>query len=167
MKGLYTIGYEGAKLADFLATLELFEMDVLLDVRELPLSRRKGFSKTALREALAVAGIVYRHEKMLGSPKLIRHQLRRDWNYQQFFRDFDEHLQQQTDVLVKLAAEIEGNVALMCYERDHNSCHRTAVVNALGELAGLQPRHLGVHEYAQREAHRSANQNFGQSVSSA
>ena len=45
MKGLFTIGYEGVSLDDFLATLENTAIDVLLDIREFPVSRRKGFSK--------------------------------------------------------------------------------------------------------------------------
>ena len=43
-----------------------------LDVRQIAGSRRRGFSKTALREALAGAGIDYRHLPELGNPKPIR-----------------------------------------------------------------------------------------------
>jgi uncharacterized protein (DUF488 family) len=142
MKKLYTIGYEAAGLADFVATLKQAGIDVLLDVRELPISRRKGFSKTALKEALAEAGIAYRHEKQLGSPKAIRHQLREDQNYQQFFREYDTHLSQRTDLLERLTREIEGNVALMCYEKDHRTCHRTSVANELARMLDLEPVHL-------------------------
>jgi uncharacterized protein (DUF488 family) len=39
-----TIGYEGVSLADFLATLKAAGVQLLLDIRELPISRRKGFS---------------------------------------------------------------------------------------------------------------------------
>ncbi len=55
MKKLFTIGYEGAQLADFLATLACHRVSVVVDVRELPLSRRKGFSKNRL----AAAGFCY------------------------------------------------------------------------------------------------------------
>ncbi len=76
LKHLVTIGYEGADFADFLATLDTLGVTTLLDIRELPMSRRRGFAKTALREGLATVGIAYRHEPRLGSPKAIRHQLR-------------------------------------------------------------------------------------------
>ena len=69
MDKLFTIGYEGADLKEFLTVLKNAGTDVLLDVRELPMSRRKGFSKNALKAALAEVGIDYRHEKRLGSPK--------------------------------------------------------------------------------------------------
>ena len=95
MKKLFTIGYEGAALGDFVRALKAAEINVLLDVRELPISRRKGFSKTVLGDALTKAGIVYRHEKQLGSPRTIRHRLREDGNYSRFSREFNRHLIEQ------------------------------------------------------------------------
>jgi uncharacterized protein (DUF488 family) len=168
MKKLYTIGYEGADMADFLSTLKRADTDVLLDVRELPISRRKGFSKTALKDALASVGIAYRHEKQLGSPKAVRHQLREDWNYTRFFRAYDKHLGQQKDLLEQLTREIQGNVALMCYERDHTTCHRASVVNALAGMLDLEPVHLGVEkENERREARKTTYSNSGKSLSPA
>ena len=144
MKRLLTIGYEGANLEDFIQILLDAKTDLLLDVREIPISRRKGFSKTALKQALAEAGIEYRHEKQLGSPKQIRHRLREDWNYKRFFGDFNRHLNRQTDLLEQLVEELTGNVALMCYEKDHTTCHRSSVVDKLAGSLGLKPIHLHV-----------------------
>ena len=62
LKKIVTIGYEGAEVADFLATLSQLGVTTLLDIRELPISRRKGFAKNALREGLLSVGIEYRHE---------------------------------------------------------------------------------------------------------
>ena len=53
---IFTIGYEGATLCDFLATLQLAGVQSVLDVREVAQSRRRGFSKTALAEALKEVG---------------------------------------------------------------------------------------------------------------
>jgi len=166
MKKLFTIGYEGAALDDFMRTLKTAKIDVLLDVRELPISRRKGFSKTALGSALTEAGICYRHEKQLGSPKTIRHQLREDGNYPRFFRKFDRHLIEQSALLETLAEELKGNVALMCYEKDHEECHRLSVANALAELLDKTPIHLGVDDHA-REASKAAHPHPRQGVSAA
>jgi len=58
MRKLYTIDYEGADLNDFVTTLKDAKTNVLLDVQELPVSRRKGFSKTALNNALAEVGML-------------------------------------------------------------------------------------------------------------
>jgi len=144
MNSLMTIGYEGSTLEQFLATLKLAGVTTLLDVRELPLSRRKGFSKNALSEALRVVGINYRHERDLGSPKAIRHQLHEDGDYEQYFADFGKYLKQHKGLLAELAASLNGGVALMCFERDPLTCHRSAVAKQLGSLCGLNVKHLGV-----------------------
>lgn len=166
MKKLFTIGYEGAALDDFVCALKTAKIDVLLDVRELPISRRKGFSKTALGGALTDVGITYRHERQLGSPKIIRHRLREDGNYSRFFREFDRHLTDQWALLETLAEELKGNVALMCYEKDHKECHRHSVADALAELLGKTPIHLGVDDHA-REASEAARPHPRQGVSAA
>ncbi len=51
---LTTIGYEGASLTAFISTLKASGVTLLLDVRELPVTRRKGFSKTPLCRRLRV-----------------------------------------------------------------------------------------------------------------
>lgn len=166
MKKLFTIGYEGAKLDDFVETLRAAKIDVLVDIREIPVSRRRGFSKTALGEAVEALGIAYRHERQLGSPKAIRHRLREDGDYARFFRDFDRHLVKQGELLEALAQELKGNVALMCYEKDHTDCHRRSVAEALAELAGKTPIHLGVGDHA-REAPEAARSYSRQGLSAA
>ena len=167
MRRLCTIGYEGADPGDFLAALKQARIDILVDVRELPMSRRKGFSKTALKAALEAVQIDYRHEKQLGSPKALRHRLREDWDYQRFFRDFGEHLSQQDELLERLAKELRGNVAFMCYERDPDTCHRSSVVDALAELLGKTPIHLGVDQHAKQQAYQAPDSDLGESFSPA
>ena len=166
MRKLYTIGYEGADLDNFLKTLVDAKVNILLDVRELPISRRKGFSKSALMNALAEVGIEYRHEKQLGSPKAIRHRLREDWDYRRFFRDFDRHLDKQSELIEILAQELKGNIALMCYERDHEDCHRRSVADALADLANKTPVHLGVNDNA-RNASDASHSHSRKSISPA
>ena len=75
-----TIGYEGAALEDFLAALTEAGVRRLLDIRELPNSRRRGISKSALSAALREAGIEYFHERALGSPPEMRQRLRAERN---------------------------------------------------------------------------------------
>jgi len=144
--GLYTIGYEGANLGDFLATLREMGVTTLLDVRELPISRRKGFSKAAIGEALGAVGIAYKHERDLGSPRDVRHRLRKTGDMEAFLAEYEAHLAQQTSLLDTLAATLRGNVVLMCYERDSRYCHRRLVARELGRRLSLNPRHIGVHK---------------------
>jgi uncharacterized protein (DUF488 family) len=65
---LFTIGYEGATMGEFLAALQAAGVERLIDVRAVPNSRRPGFSKTPLRNALAEVGIEYVHLRALGTP---------------------------------------------------------------------------------------------------
>src|SRR3982751_5880304 len=65
---IFTIGYEGTTVAEFLAALQAAGVKRVIDVRALPLSRRPGFSKTSLKNALAEEGIEYLHLKALGTP---------------------------------------------------------------------------------------------------
>jgi uncharacterized protein (DUF488 family) len=139
---LFTLGYESEEAAAFLGVLENNKIDLLLDIRELPLSRRKGFSKNALRSSLEARGIDYRHERRLGTPKALRDRLRADHDYETFFRDFGKHLAAQQQLLDLLAGELKGNVVLVCYEKDYRTCHRSRVAAALAERTGAPMIHL-------------------------
>lgn len=161
MRGLFTIGYEGADIDDFVATLSVMGVDVLLDIRELPISRRRGFAKRALSEAVGEVGIGYRHEKQLGSPKPIRDELKKGGDYDRFFRAYTEHLDGHRDLLEQLANDLCGNVALLCYERNHNECHRSVVADALAQMTGCKPVHLGVQGHEQRENYKKARMGAG------
>lgn len=164
INALFTIGYEGAELSDFLATLRRTGVTTLLDVRELPLSRKKGFSKRALEAAVMSVGIEYRHERGLGSPKRLRTQLHGDGDYKSFFAAFSTYLRAQEPLLKQLAGSLEGGVALMCFERDPATCHRSIVAKRLGQLVGVEARHLGVTHDIRRNG---AGVGVGQGVSSA
>jgi len=144
MDKLLTIGYENENIQNFIYTLNYYKVDVLLDIRELPLSRKKGFSKKALATSLKAVGIVYHHEKMLGSPKLLRDKLRQDGNYNTFFRSFKIHLLGNRQLLEYLAEQFSGTIALMCFEKDYRFCHRFLVAEALRDITGIEVQHIGV-----------------------
>src|ERR1035437_2802635 len=86
-----TIGYEGSTIDDFVVALLHVSIDVLIDVRDLPLSRKKGFSKNQLAGALAAAGIEYVHLRGLGDPRAGR-QAARAGNYREFQTIFNRHM---------------------------------------------------------------------------
>src|SRR3954471_22699032 len=76
---LFTIGYEGRALDELLAILRANKIDRLIDVRDLPLSRRRGFSKTPLGNAARDAGIEYVHLREAGNPyRRIKDEIPRD-----------------------------------------------------------------------------------------
>jgi len=144
LSGLATIGYEGASLPAFLATLKAAGTTLLLDIRELPISRRKGFSKTPLSQALAAAGIHYQHERALGAPRPVRYRLREDKDLKRYFADFREYLATQEALLDQLARTLTGRVALLCFERNPAECHRSVVVAALAKRLKMDFLHLSV-----------------------
>ena len=67
--GLVSVGYEGRSVDELIAVLRRYDVSLLVDVRLNAISRRPGFSKRALAEALHAAGIEYRHAPELGNPK--------------------------------------------------------------------------------------------------
>lgn len=146
MRAIRTIGYENSSIDDFIETLHAANITVLLDVREIALSRRKGFSKSALSARLAKEGIVYRHEKELGSPKPIRDKLKSGGDYASFFEQYDKYLSTKRNLLHAIADELVGSVVLLCYERDPNQCHRKSVARELSKITGHKPLHLGVNK---------------------
>ena len=133
MSAIWTIGYEQATVADVIAALSGARIEVLADVRALPLSRRPGFSKTALAGALAEAGIAYRHFKPLGTPADGRAAARAGRH-----GDLERIYAGQLELPEAMAAggELavlarEKRVALLCYERDAHVCHRTLLRKAM------------------------------------
>lgn len=143
---LSTIGYQGASLEAFIDRLQDAKVTLLLDVRELPISRRPGFSKTPLSEALQSAGIIYRHEKALGTPRRIRYRHREEKDMERFFTAYRAHLATQAALLDELSRTLSGRIVLMCFERDPAECHRSVVVEALAARVGRGFRHLFVED---------------------
>ncbi|SEH09365.1 DUF488 domain-containing protein [Candidatus Venteria ishoeyi] len=128
---LYTLGYEGFTLEAFINRLQAAGVTHIVDVRELPLSRKKGFSKKALSAALNDAGITYTHIKMLGCPKPLRDYLKQGGSWRTYATAFSQHLAQQTqalDDLINIACN--EPVSLLCFEADFKRCHRSLVASA-------------------------------------
>jgi len=144
--GLMTIGYEGADLGDFIETLIVAGVRSLIDVRELPLSRKKGFSKKALCDAVEAAGMSYTHVRQLGDPKPGR-DAAKSGNFQEFRRIFGAHIQdpESRKALKELVPLVsEGGACLLCFERSHTDCHRSIVADELCKLARVRLSHIGV-----------------------
>jgi hypothetical protein len=141
---IYTVGYEGLALDEFLQQLRRARVQIVVDVRDVPLSRKRGFSKTALAAALGAGGVKYLHVRSLGCPKPIRDQYRtnKDWNA--YTSAFMAHLREQTDAVGELAAVCKTHAAaLLCYEANADFCHRTYVARAAAAIAGGSVLHIG------------------------
>jgi uncharacterized protein (DUF488 family) len=130
---IWTIGYEGTTMPEFIAALTSAGVKRLIDVRALPLSRRPGFSKTPLAGALAEAGIEYVHLKALGTPAEGRAAARAG-RHSELERVYAGQLElpeaiAQSAQMLDLAAEMPS--ALLCFEREPRHCHRTLLLDAV------------------------------------
>jgi uncharacterized protein (DUF488 family) len=141
---IFTIGYEGATVGEFLSALTKADVRRVIDVRALPLSRRPGFSKTPLKGALEEAGIEYVHLKALGTPSGGR-TAARDGRYADMARIYMGQLElpeamAQSAQMLEMAREKPS--ALLCMEREPAHCHRTLLLKAVApdaEVIDLYP----------------------------
>jgi len=148
MTVLSTIGYEASSLEDFIATLQKARIHTLIDVRELPMSRRKGFAKKALSSALDDVGLSYVHLKGLGDPKEGRLAARAN-DIPAFIQIFMRHLESpmaRADIATAVDLIGLGGACLMCYERDPNLCHRKLVAERISAIIPIRIKHLGVRD---------------------
>ena len=140
---LFTIGYEGLDIAAFIARLRDAQVHLIVDVRELPLSRKKGFSKASFREHLVAAGIAYSHIPALGCPKKIRDQYRATGDWARYTRDFLAYLHTQDASVRELAMQSRTvSACLVCFEADYLMCHRTYVARAAQRFGAPVIKHL-------------------------
>lgn len=133
----HTLGYEQSDVQDYISRLEEHGVTVVVDVRDMPLSRKKGFSKNQLNTLLEEAGISYIHYRSLGAPKALRVELIETgrWsNYASKYRDqVLRHRKDEVDELVDLARE--ETISLLCFERDPMECHRSIVAREMEKRA--------------------------------
>ncbi|HJS41700.1 MAG TPA: DUF488 domain-containing protein [Sphingomicrobium sp.] len=141
---IFTIGYEGATMGEFLAALQDAGVEQVIDVRAVPNSRRPGFSKTPLRNALAEAGIDYVHLRALGTPAAGREAARagRKAELEAIYAGQLETPEAMAEGAMMLELSAEKPSALLCYERDPACCHRTLLWQSLApdaEVVDLVP----------------------------
>lgn len=131
-----SVGYEGTDIGSFVSSIRKAEIDLVADIRLTPVSRKKGFSKNGLREALADSGVQYRHLPSLGNPKQNR----------PLFAGSDLDVGRaryraglrRPEARAGLAdlARLAGtySVAVLCFEADARRCHRAVVLEELAQL---------------------------------
>ena len=140
---IYTVGYEGLDIDSFLSLLADNDIETVVDVREMPLSRKPGFSKKSLASVLNLSGREYVHMVDLGCPKLVRDRYREDGNWKRYTEGFMKHLKTQDDAIAELSAlAATSNCALLCYEADSNFCHRSMVASAVKDYCGARVTHI-------------------------
>ncbi|QAY76855.1 DUF488 family protein [Sphingosinicella sp. BN140058] len=133
MRPLFTIGYEGKTVDEFLGELQAAKVDLLIDVRAVAASRRPGFSKTALSNALRERGIDYLHLRPLGTPAAGRQAARagRTAEMRAIYADQLETPEAEIALVQALAAAEAQRAALLCFEKDAPVCHRAMLAERM------------------------------------
>jgi len=143
---IYTIGYEGLSQKAFLAWLHRYDIDMIADVRHLPLSRKKGFSKNSLNEFLTQNNIEYLSFRELGAPKEMRSELLDSGNYKNFFKKYKNNLSKKVDQINQLCKILNSGkkIALLCFEHDAQKCHRKILADEIKKVDGngLEIKHI-------------------------
>ncbi len=135
---IVSVGYQGRTLDEMIELLVGHEVETLVDVRLTPISRKRGFSKTALSEALQSAGIEYVHEPALGNPKDNRDDFRKGLASarERYRHSLDNGAAATYEATIERV--LSERVALLCFEREHHECHRSCITDrAISEHPGM------------------------------
>jgi len=141
---LLTIGYEGTTLPRVLDALRQAEAELLIDVRAVASSRKPGFSKRLLAGSLREAGIDYLHLQALGTPKEGRLAVRAG-HPERMRAIFQEHMggdRPRAELAQAVGIARGRRVCLLCFERDHRTCHRSLVAEMIRAETGQAVTHL-------------------------
>lgn len=162
-RGVYTIGYEGLSIDSFVQYLIGNNITTLVDVRKIAFSMRREYCKTNLQNALHEAGITYIRMPEVGIPSKNRKELLPLGKKDELFTWYKESILPQCASYASSIADFvsKGNIALMCYEKDPNDCHRSLFA------AYCKEQHPSIPAVIHLRGERSAeeNPNYGPDIS--
>lgn len=142
---LYTIGYEGIPVEEYMNRLYKKNVQVLVDVRKNSLSMKFGFSKSQLREMCQKMEIQFIHIPELGIESNKRKNLETPADYEELFEEYETatlpHRKEHLERLKKLFEEY-NRIAITCFEKEHTSCHRHKISDYLQKEYEVPIEHL-------------------------
>lgn len=138
---LFTIGYEGISLEEYLNRLLKNDVKVLVDVRNNPLSMKYGFSKSQLQRYCNSLGIEYVHYPEVGIQSEQRQELNTQADYDKLFTIYCENNLKKTissqEKILNLLKE-KKRIALTCFEANICQCHRKHLAEAIENLPSFE-----------------------------
>ena len=145
-EGLFTIGYEGVSLENYLNKLVKNNIKLLIDVRKNPLSMKFGFSKTLLKRYCESLGIAYLHIPEVGIDSSQRQQLHTQKDYDLLFENYKNSTLKETlenqHIILELVYRYK-RIALTCFEADICQCHRLPLAESITKIqSGLKIEHI-------------------------
>lgn len=138
---LFTIGYEGISLEEYLNRLIKNDIKVLVDVRNNPLSMKYGFSKSQLKRYCESLGILYIHLPEVGIQSEQRQELNSQADYDKLFAGYRQNnltRTVETQLAILKLLEEKKRIALTCFEADICQCHRSHLAEAIEHLPGFE-----------------------------
>jgi uncharacterized protein (DUF488 family) len=142
---LNTIHYEERSIDTFLNKLIRHRIDVLVDVRKDPVSMKYGFRRTSLQRYADAHQLSYLHVPELGVDKHQRAELNMQQDYDNLFAEYKLTTLKQETVALKCIEQLlrqKRRIALFCFEKDPNCCHRTCIANILAQRLNMPVCHL-------------------------
>jgi len=134
-KGIYTIGYEGKSIDEFLNELIQNKIEYLIDVRKNPWSMKFGYKKYQLKSLTNKINIKYKNMPELGILSEKRKDLDSKDDYKKLLGEYSKNLIQKNNEInfLKKLAE-KRKTALMCFEKNPEMCHRRILGEKLMDL---------------------------------
>lgn len=134
---LFTIGYEGISLEEYLVRLISNDVKVLVDVRRNALSMKYGFSKQQLMKFCRNLGIEYLHIPEVGIESDLRQELKSQSDYDKLFEIYragtlKKNISAQKKIFDLLKEK--QRIALTCFEANIDQCHRKHLAEAISSL---------------------------------
>jgi uncharacterized protein (DUF488 family) len=132
---IFTLGHSTLPIERFLALLQTYAVERLVDIRTIPRSRHNPqFNSDALAESLEAIGIDYRHMQALGGLRHARKDSPNGGWRNDSFRGYADYMQTETfrkalEALIALGRD--KRTAIMCAESVPWRCHRSLVADAL------------------------------------
>lgn len=142
MDSIFTVGYQGRSIDEFVAFLVQERIQTLCDVRRKAISRKTGFSKRALCSALESAGIAYVHMPELGMPLDLLSK-RNSADNSPILAQYESRITGEGENVQRLAQTArQARVCLLCFEGDHRQCHRGVLAEVLSSDWECEIHHL-------------------------
>ncbi len=142
---LWTVGHSTRTIEAFIGQLSGFEVELLVDVRTVPRSRRNPqFNTDSLPVALDPAGIVYRHEPDLGGLRKPRKDSPNSGWRNAGFRGYADHMHTDRFVTAIDALRVllaDRRCTVMCAEAVPWRCHRSLIADAM-IVRDVEVRHI-------------------------
>lgn len=138
---LFTIGYEGISLEEYLTRLVKNDVKVLVDVRNNPQSMKYGFSKNQLIKYCESMGIKYMHFPEVGIQSEQRQELNTQVDYDKLFEAYKKGnlvKTKSTQTVILNLLKLHKRIALTCFEANICQCHRKHLAESIESLPGFE-----------------------------